>query len=112
MGASVKIMLSYNYCHFEVSKSVDVDLSNEEINEMRKEVQRLADEAVRQYQVAKEKESLRSEMKWERDQLERQVRAIEKIPGSEWTPEMKARVKSLQDNAYWRQHDYDYEDGI
>jgi len=49
MGASVKIMLSHDYCHFEVSKSTDDNITDKEINQMRKDVQKLADEAVRQY---------------------------------------------------------------
>ena len=44
---SVKIMLSYDYCHFEIALASDEEMELKEINEMRKDAQRLADEAVR-----------------------------------------------------------------
>lgn len=102
--------MSHNFCHFEVSKHTDQDLSNEEINELRKDVQRLADEAVRQYIVAKEKASLRANIICEKRRLELEVRAIKETPESEWTASQKATVKALEDHEYWAQHNYDYED--
>jgi hypothetical protein len=49
MQASVKVMRSYDYCHFEVCLSLDKEMTLGEINNMRKDAARLADEAVRQY---------------------------------------------------------------
>jgi len=64
MSTSVKIMLSYDYCHFEVCKSTDEELTNNQTNELRKDVQRLADEAVRQYKVAKNQAARRQESEY------------------------------------------------
>jgi hypothetical protein len=82
MGASVKIMLSYDYCHFEVCKSTDENISDKEINEMRKSVQRLADEAVRQYKVAKERAAKREDGEFKIHNFEAQCkRAMDKPEG-------------------------------
>lgn len=110
MGASVKIMLSYNYCHFEVSKSTDQEVSNQEINEMRKDVQRLADEAVRQFIIAKKKMEDRDKLRWEKERLERHADIIRKKEETEWTAEEKGIMKQLDDEEYWNGHFYDYED--
>lgn len=46
----VRIMLSHNYCHFEVELPIpEGQDSLPEVNELRKKCQRLVDEAVRQY---------------------------------------------------------------
>ncbi len=110
MSAQVKIMLSYDYCHFEITKGTDEDVSNKEINEMRKEVQRLADEAVRQYKKAKEMASKRANRMFEKEQLEKEVNNILEIPKSERTAEQRAKVKALEDREYWNEFDYDYDD--
>lgn len=110
MGASVKVMLSYNFCHFEISKHTDQDLSDKEINELRKDVQRLADESVRQYIIAKTKASERTCRRSEKLELEEEVKKIKNLPASEWSATQKAKVKALEDHDYWIEHDYDYED--
>lgn len=54
--ASVKVMLSYDYSHFEASMSLENEsgLTMQEIDDARKKCQRLADKAVGQYKKAKE----------------------------------------------------------
>ncbi len=108
--ASVKVMNSYDYCHFEVVLGSDEDLSLQQVNELRKSAQRLVDNAIRQYQVAKSKATRRAELQYERRRLEAEVAEIEEKPESERTAEEKAKVKVLEDHAYWSQHDYDYGD--
>jgi hypothetical protein len=112
MGASVKVMLSYDYCHFEVSKSSDADLSNEEIDAMRKDCMRLADKAIEQYKIAKKQQSLRSARGEERENMEREVAMIEKKPESDRTPRELAKVKAYKDRN-WEEYisaKYDYQD--
>ena len=113
MGTSVKIMLSYDYCHFEICKSTDQPVTDPEINELRKDVQRLADEAVRQYMVAKSKAS-----RYNKDQEEKRQfliiynRAILKKP-EELTIEEKATIKQHSDESwedYYEENHYDYDD--
>lgn len=114
MSASVKIMLSYDYCHFEVSKSSDEDLTDQQINEMRKDVQRLADEAVRQFKESKRKAALKEEAGWKADELWRKYKLILEKPEGERTVNELAIVKQMQDEQ-WRakmmsEYDYDYDD--
>ena len=109
--ASVKVMNSYDYGHFEFTLSSDQAKTKKEINEMRKEAQRLVDEAIRQYRKAKEMIAKRDSLGYERENLEREVKAIkENVPHNEWTPDQKAKVKHLTDKDYWSRYDYDYED--
>ncbi len=107
MKASVKVMNSYNYCHFEVCLGTDEDLSIEQVDDLRKAAQRLVDKAVDQYKVAQN----RIPYQYGRYQaLEKEVKIIkENYPMSEWTPEQKAKVKKLAD---FRFYDYqnDWED--
>ncbi len=107
MGTSVKIMLSYDYCHFEICKGTDQELSNREVNELRKDVQRLADEAVRQYKVAKEKAAQRAD---ERANFLYGVQAARRVPLEARTPEQKALIKQYEDDEWQSQFHYDYED--
>lgn len=112
MGTSVKIMLSYDYCHFEVSKSTDQDLTNKEINEMRKEVQRLADEAVRQFKVAKEKAANRTNANLEMQNFEITCKRIAEKNEADRTLKEIAMLKQYQDEN-WRarfNYEYDYDD--
>jgi len=106
----VRIMLSYNYNHFEVSLGISDETSPKEINEKRKECQRLCDEAVRQYIVAKDKASKMASRSYEKGELEKEVERIIDIPKGEWTATQKAKVKALEDHEYWRLHQYDYDD--
>lgn len=112
MGSSVKIMLSYDYCHFEICKGTDQELTNKELNEMRKDVQRLADEAVRQYKVAKEKANQCASEIATFPIIARNI--ISSIPASERTPDQKAIVKAYEDKT-WREeiearYGYGYDD--
>lgn len=113
MSASVKIMLSHNYCHFEVSKSIDGEVTDKEINELRKSVQRLADESVRQYQIAKEKASHNENIKWKKEEMETRIKRILEIAEEDRSPEQKALIKHSEDKEFYSQFDrdeYDYED--
>lgn len=114
MSASVKIMLSYDYCHFEVCKSSDEPMTDKQINEMRKDVQRLADEAVRQYKLAKHNESEREKSKYEEEKFEAQIKRIKEKPEGERTINEVAQLKQWEDEqwrkGYFSRYDYDYED--
>jgi len=104
MEASIKIMLSYDYCHFEICLGHNVE-SIAEADALRKDAQRLADKAVHQYKTAKS-EAMNMCYNGKKQELERQVKIIrENFPQSEWTPEQKATVKALADFEY-----YDYQD--
>ena len=98
--ASVKVMRSYDYCHFEVNLAASVDCPPDsaawfqQVDNLRKNAARLADKAVAQYKVAKrahesEEHSLYS--------LRYAAEQAEKTPESERTPEEKAAIKALAD---------------
>ena len=53
-SGAVKVMRSYDYCHFEIQLASSDSKTIGEIDEMRKEAARLADKAVKQYAIAKE----------------------------------------------------------
>lgn len=109
MTASVKIMLSYDYCHFEIA------LSNEattmyEANSLRKNAQRLADEAVRQYKVAKEFVEKKHLAKCELPSLQSEVTEIKKYLPCDWSSRQKGIIKALEDAEFAANHKYDYDD--
>lgn len=106
--ATVKVMLSYNYCHFEVSKVLEGDdITNADIDAARKDCQRLADKAVAQYQKAKSEESKRTSNSYERSQLEAEVSRLRQKSESELSPLDKAKIKTLDDYNWDKQYNYD-----
>lgn len=113
---TVSIMRSYDYSHFEISLSaaddVDPNMTTEQIDEMRKDAMRLADKAVKQYKIARERERMKNNGdSFDHKELERRVKIItENTPKSEYIPEQIATIKELADFDYALEHDYDYED--
>ena len=107
-NASVKVMLSYDYCHFEVALSSDVAVTLKQVNALRKNAQRLADEAVRQYKEMKRRAATNWE--WERRNVLNLIEKAKLKPRSEWTPEDKAVIKLQSDKAWAAEQEYDYDD--
>jgi len=104
MDASVKVMRSYDYCHFEISLSID-ETTLEEADNLRKAAARLTDKAVHQYKIAK-REAENMIHGGNKLKLEKETKIIrENFPKSEWTPEQQAKIKALEDFEY-----YDYQD--
>jgi hypothetical protein len=108
-SASVKVMRSYDYCHFEVSLTFEHE-SHAAVDEMRKEAARLVDKAVNQYITAKANtqriendEQRKSNLKWNHDNAM-------KVPDSERTPDQKAHIKAYQDSLHRHRPRYDYSD--
>jgi len=111
--ASVKVMRSYDYCHFEVSLSSDQDMTLDEVNEMRKQAAVLVDEAVRQYQIAKDKESRRDGRHWQLEEMTKKVKLLKEKPQSDLTVEEAALLRSAADKEFWdgyHEDDYWYDD--
>lgn len=110
-SASVKVMLSYDYCHFESSMSLENEkgVPIEDIDKARKACQRLADKAVRQYKTAKDKALKRSNKKWEVDAFEKEcLRVKDKAENLRTVSEM-AMLKQYEDEAWQEQFDYEYD---
>lgn len=110
-SASVKVMLSHDYSHFEASMSLENEsgIPLRDIDEARKNCQRLADKAVGQYKVAKQEAIKLTGTTYERQQLEKEVREIRVNKKEEdWTVLERAKVKALED--YNHQTRYNYND--
>lgn len=111
-SASVKVMLSYNYNHFEASLNLENDygLSMTEVDDARKQCQRLCDKAVLQYQKAKNHEAKRARNDIERRALEAEVAQIKRTDKSHWTISDQAKVKALEDYNWEANWDYTDDD--
>lgn len=121
MKVQVKVMLSYDFCHFEHSLSLvmDADTPIKEVmkirNELRIECMKLCQEAIRQYKIYKfeQVEVLNNAVNSYIHKKE--VKEIKlNIPKSEWTEGQKARVKALEDFEYLlsQRSYFQYEDDI
>lgn len=112
--ASVKVMLSYDYSHFESSMSLENDegLSLKDIDEARKNCQRLCDKAVGQYKIAKANAASRNDGKYKMAAFEDECKRIQKKDEQDRTIKEIAMLKQYQDENWQAQfeNDYDYED--
>lgn len=114
MNASVKVMLSYDYNHFEVLLSEECE-DLKAVNELRKSAQRLADEAVRQYRIAKDRAAKREGAEYQKQVFMERVSAIREKPEGERTVNEMAMLKQYEDETWQDQFDYDYgyeDDGL
>lgn len=109
--ATIRVMRSFDFCHFEESITLTgEDITLFEIDNARKDAQRLCDKAVGQYKTAKENEFKRTNNAFEREQLEKEVAEIHKIKEEYHTPEAKAKIKALADYKYRSGYNYDDDD--
>lgn len=110
-SATVKVMLSHNYNHFEASIALENEsgLSFTDIDDARKDCNRLCDRAIIQYQQAKAIENKRVNLKHEKAQLEREVAEIKQRDKETWGVTDKAKVKALEDHNWELKWDYDDE---
>ncbi len=108
--ASIKVMKSYNYCHFEVNLGSDKELTPSEVDKMMNEAQRLTDFQIEKYIKAKNMASLKIGLNNEKDKLLREIEIIKNRPQSEWTAEDKAKVKAIEDKEHFDRYNYDYGD--
>lgn len=112
MDAKVRVMRSYDYCHFEVElggEYQDID----QVNELRKQAALLVDEAVRQYKIAKKAEDDRGRFDYQKEVLLERLERIKATPESDWTIEDAALMRSSTDKEFWEEYDkcdYFYED--
>jgi hypothetical protein len=112
--ASVKVMLSYDYSHFEASMSLENEagISIEEIDEARKKCQRLADKAVGQYKTAKTAAMSRQDGKYRMQKFEAVCKRIEAKEEHDRTLKEIAILKQYKDENWQAQFEsrYDYDD--
>jgi hypothetical protein len=109
---SVKVMRSYDYCHFEISLGMSGDSESiplDAVDRLRKDAARLADKAVEQYKVAKEHASLVEQDVIGFNNLKYAAERAELTPEEQRTPQQKEAVKALNNYNFQRER-YDYED--
>jgi hypothetical protein len=100
--ASVKVMLSYDYSHFESSMSLENEsgLSMKEINEARKNCQRLCDNAVRQYKVYKEMAAKRQDGTYRMSLFENECKKIQAKEEHDRTLKEIAMLKQYENESW------------
>jgi hypothetical protein len=112
--ASVKVMLSYDYSHFEASMSLENDNGIEvnEIDNARKICQRLADKAVAQYKTAKLSATRRNDGEYKMRNFEAECIKIKAKDEHDRTLKEIAMLKQYEDENWKAQFEdnYDYDD--
>lgn len=105
----VKVMRSYDYCHFEVCLPLAEGADLDAVNQRRKEAAILADEAVREYRIAKSKEQSRQAAEWKVEQALERLKRIKELPPSELSVEQAALLRQSADDEFWKRfHEDDY----
>jgi hypothetical protein len=113
-SASVKVMRSYDYCHFETSMSLENDsgIVPFEIDLARKDCQRLCDKAVVQYKKAKDSAAKRTDGIYAMQNFEAECKKIQAKNEHDRTLKEIGMLKEYEDQK-WRDkfnYYYDYED--
>lgn len=113
-SASVKVMLSYDYCHFEALMTVENEsgLTMRDVDDARKDCQRLADKAVSQYKTAKQMAAKRSDGEYQMRNFEDECKRIQKKDEQDRTVKEIAMLKQYEDESWRSQfmYEYDYDD--
>lgn len=112
-SCSVKVMRSFDYCHFEVVLGGESEsLSLKDVDDLRKHAARLADKAVEQYKKAKRAIALReaAQSRLQYGFLKAEIARIEAKVLTDLTPEEMATLKSYKDDQFRASRPYDYQD--
>lgn len=109
--ASVKVMLSYDYSHFEACMSVENEsgLSLKDIDDARKNCQRLADKAVAQYKTAKAAAAKRSDGQYQMQNFEAECKRILAKDEHDRTIREIGLLKQYQNENWQAMFDYGYD---
>jgi hypothetical protein len=111
--ASVRILRSFDYCHFEITLGLleaNAPIGLDEVDGLRKEAARLADKAVEQYKVKKNDLEQHEEDETMVNDFAEEAAAIEKKPETDRTPDEQASLKQFKDAQFRLSRQYDYED--
>lgn len=113
-SASVKVMLSYDYSHFEALMSLENEngVTKEEMDAARKDCQRLAAKAIEQYKIAKTCAALKNDGQYRMSNFEAECKKIAAKQEHDRTLKEIAMLKQYTDENWQEQFDYqyDYED--
>lgn len=113
--ASVKVMRSFDYCHFEIILGViEPDGFGEDgdsiIDDLRKRAARMADKAVEQYKVAKTQSQLKLDVLSSHNYMRQNAEEIERLGEMDRTPRQQAELKAWKDLQFRANREYDYQD--
>jgi hypothetical protein len=109
-SASVKVMRSHDYCHFEVSLSSSEATTPAHVDELRKEAARLADKAVAQYRIMKRNANKLVQETQERGYLSRRIEATREKAEGDRTVREQAELKAYEDQVWRASRRYNYDD--
>lgn len=114
-ACTVKVMRSFDYCHFEIvlgatTEANEQQISNADIDLLRKEAARHADKAVEQYKVAKRAILARENAGRTADMYEEEAKRISEIEDTARTPDEQATLKAYNDALFRANRSYDYDD--
>lgn len=113
-GATVRVMRSHDYCHFEVVLSYSGDPGTRwylsAVDGLRKAAARLVDKAVEEYKIKKASISRVEQAEYTIQYRKEEAQAIEAISPPDRTPEQQATLKAYYDAVYEVNHSYDYQD--
>lgn len=109
-NASVKVMRSYDYCHFEICIGSSEAKTPADVDELRKTAARLADKAVEQYKIAKVNAQKLLSKKQQREFLIRRMDVIRKKEEGSRTVREQAELKAFEDEQWHASRRYDYDD--
>lgn len=104
MQATVRVMRSHDYCHFETTLTAEVD-DLDGADGLRKQAAILVDEAVRQYKTAKTKEQNRERSEYQVRALIDAVARVKEKPQGEWTASEAAMVRGATDREFWKEYE-------
>lgn len=112
MDSYVKVLRSYDYNHFEFCIPVAENATVQKRNEARKDCERLANEAVRQYLKSKNMALERGATESNKQFFLQSISVIENKPIGERTVDELAKLKQYEDETWESQFEYpyDYED--
>lgn len=111
---TVKVMNSYDYCHFEVALGLrnDDGIEKIDVDNARKDCQRLVDKAIKQYKIAKNMAALRTDGEYKLKNFKAICEEIQRKDEQNRTLREIALLKQLEQENWESRFDYsyDYED--
>lgn len=108
-SATVRVMRSHDYSHFEVCLTSNTATDPEMVDNLRKEAARLVDKAVDQFKVMKENLSRLEVEERRRLYPTGHIRDIRSKKESDRTPEEMAVLKEYDDRCHRNRIRYNYE---
>ena len=114
--SSVKVMRSYDYCHFEIQLSRETLGGThaeqlQSVDDLRKDAMRLADKSVEQYKIARSDADRKCDAIGRMRYRQEEIEPLQSKPEADLTPEDKAKLKAYKESCFFaNRRNYNYED--